>query len=58
MKTLLAVVGVLLVVWLGVTVIGALFHTLVWLAVIGGLLFVGTAAYGAIKGRKHRQIGR
>ncbi|MGH3435011.1 MAG: hypothetical protein ACRDRN_00925 [Sciscionella sp.] len=55
---MLAVIGVLLLVWLGITVLGALFHALVWLAVIGGLLFLGTAAYGAIKGKKRGQIGK
>jgi hypothetical protein len=46
-----AVIGVLLLIWLVVTVLGALLKGLFWLAVIGGLLFVGTAAYGAIKNR-------
>lgn len=55
---MLAVIGVLLIIWLGITIIGALFHTLVWLAVIGGLLFLGTAAYGAIKGNNRGRIGR
>ncbi|GDY32119.1 hypothetical protein [Gandjariella thermophila] len=46
-----AVIGVLLLVWLVVTVLGALLKGLFWLAVIGGVLFIGTAAYGAIKNR-------
>jgi hypothetical protein len=46
-----AVIGVLLLIWLAVTVLGALLKGLFWLAVVGGLLFVGTAAYGAIKNR-------
>ncbi|SFP76925.1 hypothetical protein SAMN05421810_103356 [Amycolatopsis arida] len=45
------IVGVLIVVWLAFTVIGAVVKGLFWLAVIGGVLFLGTAAYGAIKGR-------
>jgi hypothetical protein len=46
-----AIIGVLLLVWLVITVLGALLKGLFWLAVIGGVLFVGTAAYGAIKNR-------
>lgn len=45
------VIGVLLLIWLVLTVLGALLKGLFWLAVIGGALFIGTAAYGAIKNR-------
>lgn len=52
------IVGVLIVIWLAFTVIGVVIEGLFWLAIIGGLLFLGTAAYGAIKGRDNpRQIG-
>jgi hypothetical protein len=54
---MLKVIGVLLVIWIGFTVLGAVVHALLWLAVVGGLLFLGTAAYGAIKGKNRRQIG-
>ncbi|WP_164860584.1 hypothetical protein [Rhodococcus sp. X156] len=50
------VLGVLIIVWLAVTLIGAIVKGLFWLAVIGGLLFVGTAAYAAIKGNNQRSI--
>ena len=40
-------IGILLVVWLAVTVIGAVVKGLFWLAVIGALFFVATAAIGA-----------
>jgi hypothetical protein len=47
------VIGALLIVWLLITVVSAIFsaviHGLFWLAVIGGLLFVGTAIYGWTK---------
>jgi hypothetical protein len=46
------IIGVLLVAWLVVSVLGALLEGLFWLAVAGGVLFLGTAAYGAIKGGK------
>ncbi|QUQ70243.1 hypothetical protein [Kutzneria sp. CA-103260] len=45
------IIAVLLIVWLAITVLGAVLKGLFWLAIIGGLLFVATAAYGAIKNR-------
>ncbi len=45
-------IGLLLVVWLVVTVIGAVVKGLFWLAVVGVLFFVATAALGASKRRK------
>ena len=39
-------IGILLVLWLVVTVIGAVVKGLFWLAVVGLLFFVGTAALG------------
>jgi hypothetical protein len=38
--------GLLLVVWLVITVVGAVVEGLFWLAVIGVLFFVATAALG------------
>ena len=43
---MLRIVGLLLVVWLAVTVIGAVVEGLFWLAVVGLLFFVATAAVG------------
>ncbi|AHI01934.1 hypothetical protein GCM10010174_85900 [Kutzneria viridogrisea] len=48
---MLAVIGILLVIWLGITILGAVLKGLFWLAVVGGVLFIGTAAYGAIKNK-------
>jgi hypothetical protein len=42
----LRLVGFLLVVWLVVSVVGALIEGLFWLAVVGLVLFVLTAAVG------------
>ncbi|QTR01150.1 hypothetical protein J7S33_16765 [Saccharothrix algeriensis] len=44
----------LLAAWLVLSVVGAVVKGLFWLAIVGGVLFLGTAAYGAIKsnGRK------
>ena len=39
-------IGVLLVLWLVVTVVGAVIEGLFWLAVVGLLFFAGTAALG------------
>ena len=43
---MLRLIGLLLVVWLVITVLGALVKGLFWLAVVGLLLFVATAALG------------
>ena len=43
---MLRLIGLLLVVWLVITVLGALVKGLFWLAVVGVLLFVATAALG------------
>ncbi len=43
---MLRLVGFLLVVWLVVSVIGAVIEGLFWLAVVGLVLFVLTAAVG------------
>lgn len=45
------IVGALIAIWLAVTVLGFVLKGLFWLAVIGGVLFLGTAAYGALKGK-------
>jgi LPXTG-motif cell wall-anchored protein len=39
-------IGILLVLWLVVTVVGAVIEGLFWLAVVGLLFFVGTAVLG------------
>jgi uncharacterized membrane protein len=44
-------IGLLLVVWLVVSVVGAVVKGLFWLAVVGVLFFVATAAIGASKRR-------
>ena len=43
---MLRLLGVLLLVWLVVTVVGAILKGLFWLAVVGLVLFVLTAALG------------
>ena len=43
---MLAFIGLLLVIWLAITVIGAVIHGLFWLAVIGALLVIATSIVG------------
>ncbi|MEO6084977.1 MAG: hypothetical protein ABIQ18_17885 [Umezawaea sp.] len=45
------IIAVLLAIWLALTILGAVIKGVFWLAVVGGVLFLGTAAYGAIKGK-------
>ncbi len=46
---MLGLIGLLLVIWLVFILIGAFAKGLLWLLVIGVILFVATAAYGWIK---------
>lgn len=48
---MLAFLGILLVIWLVLAVLGFVVKGLFWLAVIGVVLFLGTAAYGAVRRR-------
>jgi hypothetical protein len=47
----LAFLGLLLVVWIALIVIGAVIHGLFWLIVIGVVLFLATSAFGVVRGR-------
>lgn len=48
---MLAFIGVLLVIWLVVAVLGAVIEGLFWLTVVGAVLFLATGAYGYLKRR-------
>lgn len=57
------IVGGLIVAWVAFMVLGAvigfLFKAVLWIAIIAGAVFLGTAAYGAISGKKNpKQVGR
>jgi hypothetical protein len=52
----LRVIGALLVVWLAFVVIGFVIKAAFVLAVVGLVLFVGTAAYAAIRNHNRRQL--
>lgn len=46
-----AIIVILLVVWAILAVLGFVFKGLLWLAIIGIILFVGTLIFGALKNR-------
>ncbi|GAB3577947.1 hypothetical protein GCM10027445_44380 [Amycolatopsis endophytica] len=54
------IVGALIVAWLAFMVIGSVigfvFKAILWIAVIGGVGFLGAAAYNAIKNKDRKQI--
>ncbi|MCO1658392.1 hypothetical protein [Pseudonocardia humida] len=53
----LKILGIALAAWIVLSVLGAIFKFLGTALVIGAVLFVGAAAYGAIKNRSGRSIG-
>ena len=55
---MLRLLGLLLVIWLVVTVIGAVVKGLFWLAVVGLVFFVATAALGWNKRGNDRALPR
>ena len=55
---MLRLVGLLLVVWLAITVIGAVVKGLFWLAVLGLVFFAATAALGWNKREKTKALPR
>lgn len=52
---MLVLVIVLLAVWLIVSIIGFAIKGLIWLGIIGVVLFVGTAAIGAVRRKALRR---
>lgn len=52
---MLMVLGILLVAWIALSVIGFLIKGLFWLAIIGGVVFVAAAAVGWVK-KQNRQL--
>ena len=55
---MLRFLGLLLVVWLVVTVVGAVVEGLFWLVVVGVLFFVATAALGWNKRDNNKALPR
>lgn len=59
MQTVIKVLGIIALIWIGFGVLswalGAVFTLLFWAVVIGGILFVGSAAYAAVKSKSSRR---
>jgi hypothetical protein len=56
---LLKILGIAVVIWLALAVLGAVFEFLTTALVIGAVVVLGVVAYSAVKGRRsHRSIGR
>jgi len=51
----MTVLIILLVVWAILTVVGFAFEGLLWLAVVGIILFVGTIVFGAVRASVRRR---
>lgn len=49
------IVAILLIIWLGISILGFLIEGLFWLAVIGIILFLVTGAIGWVRGRARKQ---
>ena len=54
----LKVLGVVVLVWIAFTLLGAVFKFLTWALVIGAVVFVAAGAYSVVKGRSRRSLGR
>ncbi len=48
---MIRIIVLLLLVWVALSVVGALVEGLFWLTVVGVVLFLATAAYGAVRQR-------
>ncbi|WP_168800413.1 MULTISPECIES: hypothetical protein [Cellulomonas] len=51
MKSILTVVVVLALIWLALSILGALVEGLLWLTVVGLVLLAATVVYGWVKSR-------
>jgi hypothetical protein len=54
----LKILGIAVLVWLAVSLLGWLFEVLTWALVVGAVVFIGASIYSAVKGRSQRQLGR
>ena len=52
---LLKIIVAAIAIWVAFSVLGFIIHAAVVLAIIGGVIFLGTTAYGAIKNSKNRK---
>ncbi|MGQ0715919.1 MAG: hypothetical protein ACT4NP_01160 [Pseudonocardiales bacterium] len=60
MQTVIKVLGIIALIWIGFMVlgwvIGVAFELLFWALVIGAGVFIGSAAYAAVKGKSDRDV--
>ncbi len=56
MQTAIKVLGIIALIWIGFMVLGAVFKFLVWAVVIGAGVFIGSAAYAAVKSKSGRKV--
>jgi hypothetical protein len=54
----LRILGVVLVIWIAVSLLGALFQFLTWALMIGAAVFLVAVAYSALKSHDRRSLGR
>ena len=54
MQTVLKVLGIIALVWIAFIVLGWVFKALFWVLVIGGAVFLGSAAYAALTSKPDR----
>ncbi len=53
-KPMWALLIIFLIIWAGLSVLGFVLKGLLWLGIIGVILFVCTLIFGAVKGRSSR----
>jgi hypothetical protein len=62
MQTVIKLLGIIALIWIGFTVLGLVLgfalKLLFWAVVIGGMLFVGSLVYAAVKGMTGRSDRR
>ena len=60
MQTMIKVLGIIALIWIGFVVLGwvlgVAFKLLFWVLVIGAGVFIGSAAYTAVKGKSDRKV--
>ncbi|MGH3835884.1 MAG: hypothetical protein ACRDSF_09280 [Pseudonocardiaceae bacterium] len=60
MQTVIKVLGIIVLIWIGFMVLGwvlgVAFKLLFWALVIGAGVFIGSAAYAAVKGKSDRKV--
>ena len=54
MRSMWTVLLILLVAWLVLSIVGFVFEGLLWLAIIGIVLFIGTLIFGILRQRAKR----